>query len=140
MKNNLLSTRNFNNDLALLIFRITLGGLMLLLHGIPKIDRMSQAPVKFMDFMGLGPEVSLGLVLFAEVLCSVLIITGTATRLALIPLIITMLVAIFQANAGKPLKDIELPVIYLAGFIALFISGSGKYSVDSLISKNSSRS
>ena len=55
-----------NLDIALLLLRITIAVLMLT-HGIPKLDMLSAEPIAFMDFMGLGPELSLYLTIFAEV-------------------------------------------------------------------------
>ena len=82
-------------DFGLLAVRLLAGGMMLT-HGIPKIDRVfGEGPVKFADPFGLGPEISLVLVIFAEVACSLLVMVGLKTRLATIPLLITMLVAAF---------------------------------------------
>ena len=41
-------------------------------HGIPKIGRLlGEGPVKFADPFGLGPETSLGMAIFAEVICTI---------------------------------------------------------------------
>jgi putative oxidoreductase len=57
-------------DFGLLAIRLLSGGMMLT-HGIPKFGRLfGEGPVKFADPFGLGPEISLGMVLFAEVGCS----------------------------------------------------------------------
>lgn len=133
MKKIIFSSLNFGNDGALLLLRITCGGLMMLNHGIGKIEKLQSGSVKFMDFMGLGPKNSLMLVILAEVICSFLIMIGFATRLATIPLIINMLVATFVANSGKPFKEIELPLFFLLSFIVLFITGPGQYSFDKRI-------
>ena len=133
MKNLLFTTKSYSIDLGLLILRITFGGLMFINHGLGKIEKLQQHPVKFMDFMGIGQDASLWLVVFAEAVCTLLLVLGFATRLALIPLIITMLVATFKANAGQPFSEIELPLLYLLPFIALLFTGPGKYSIDRLI-------
>ena len=128
-------TKNFNNDFALLLLRITLGGLLLIDHGLGKVSKLMNPPVEFKDFMGLGPDASLFLVIIAEAICAALIIIGLGTRLACIPLVINFIVIIFNAQAGKPLLQIELPVIFLLSFIIIFITGAGKYSLDSLFVK-----
>ena len=79
-------------DVALLILRLQLGILMLT-HGFPKLMNYSERMDKFADPFGLGPAASLALVIFAEFFCSILLIVGFKVRLAVIPLIITMLVA-----------------------------------------------
>lgn len=122
-----------NIDISLLLGRIGIGALMLT-HGIPKIARFAESPVKFMDFIGLGPEISLGLAIFAEVGCSILVMLGFATRLAVIPLIVTMLVAVFIAHGDDPFAKQEMGLHYLLVYVMLLLSGSGRYSVDRLIS------
>ena len=58
---------------AKLLIRLGAGGMMLT-HGIPKIGRLfGEGPVKFADPFGLGPEISLVLAIFAEVICAGLV-------------------------------------------------------------------
>lgn len=121
-------------DLALLIARVGIGVLMLV-HGISKIPMLSQSPIQFYDFMGLGDQVSLWLALFAEIGCSILVIFGFATRLAVIPLIITMFVAVFIIHAEDPFVKQEMGLHYILIYVMLLLTGAGKYSIDYLISK-----
>jgi len=121
-------------DLALLIARVGIGVLMLV-HGISKIPMLSQSPIQFYDFMGLGDQVSLWLALFAEIGCSILIIFGFATRLTVIPLIITMFVAVFIIHAEDPFVKQEMGLHYILIYVMLLLTGAGKYSIDYLISK-----
>ena len=117
-------------DLGLLLVRLLSGGMMLT-HGIPKIDRlMGEGPVKFADPFGLGPEISLVLVLFAEVACSILVMIGLKTRLATLPLMFTMLVAAFYIHGADPFGEKELPLLFFTVFGSILISGAGRYSVD----------
>jgi putative oxidoreductase len=67
---------------------------------------------------------------FAEVLCALLVMVGLFTRWAVVPLIITMLVAVFIANMGEPLPKIELGLLYLTAFVAIGLAGPGWYSLD----------
>jgi putative oxidoreductase len=120
-------------DLGLLIVRLLSGGMMLT-HGLPKFDRLfGEGPVKFADPFGLGPEISLLLVLFAEVACSILVMIGFKTRLATIPLMITMLVAAFYVHGADPFGEKELPLLFFTVFGSILISGAGSYSVDQAI-------
>lgn len=123
-----------STDFALLIARIGIAALMLT-HGLPKMTMLfSGDPVQFPPVMGLGAKASLGLAVFAEVICSVLILAGFATRLATLPLIITMLVAVFVIHAADPFKVKEPALYYLLVYLVLLLSGSGKFSVDYLLS------
>jgi putative oxidoreductase len=80
-------------DMALLTARIFFAGTMLFIHAWPKISGYSQLVAVFPDPIGLGSGLSLFLTLFAEGLCSALVLLGLFTRIALIPLITTMFVA-----------------------------------------------
>lgn len=122
---------SFQKNLTLLIIRLGAGGMMLS-HGIPKINRLLADEVKFADPFGLGPTVSLVLAIFAEVICSVLLMLGFKVRLATIPLMITMLTAVFYAHWEDPFSRKELPLLYLLIFLGLLAFGGGKFSIDGL--------
>jgi putative oxidoreductase len=124
-----------NVNTALLILRFFVAAFMLT-HGLPKLMNMMAGTSKFGDPIGLGKDLSLGLTVFAEFVCSILILLGLATRLALIPLIIAMLVAAFVAHAGDPFGKKEMALLYLLVYITLFITGPGKYSIDNALGKN----
>ena len=117
-------------DLGLLLVRLLSGGMMLT-HGIPKFDRLfGEGPVKFADPFGLGPEISLGMVLFAEVGCSLLVMLGFKTRWATLPLLFTMLMAAFYAHGNDPFSDKELSLLFFTLFLSILISGGGRFSLD----------
>jgi putative oxidoreductase len=134
---NRIFNTNYNHsnlDFVLLILRIGIAGLMLS-HGIPKLEMLlAGGEIKFMDPMGLGDTATLALAVFAEVFCSVLILLGLGLRLAVLPLMITMLIAIFVAHADDGLKEKELAIHYLLTYIVLFFAGSGRLSLDNMIS------
>lgn len=122
-------------DAALLVARVGVAFLMFT-HGIPKLGQLfSGEPIQYVDPIGLGVTLSLVLTVFAEVLCSTLLLIGFATRLAVIPLIVVMAVAFFLVHAADPINVKELAMLYLLFFIVLGVTGSGKYSVDYLISR-----
>jgi len=89
-----------------------------------------EGPVKFADPFSLGPEISLGLVLFAEVGCSLLVMLGFKTRLATLPLLFTMLIAAFYAHAADPFGKKELSLLFFTLFLSILISGGGRFSFD----------
>jgi putative oxidoreductase len=89
----------------------------------------------FMDFMGMGSTLSLIMVVFAEFFCALFLILGLFTRLACIPLIITMAVALFKAHNGDVFGDGSHAALYLGGFLALLLLGPGKASVDGISGK-----
>ena len=127
------STSSITTNIGLLIARIAIAALMLT-HGIPKMAMLfSGDPIQFPPVFGMSAEFTLALAVLAEVLCSILILTGFATRLAVLPLIATMLAAILSIHAGDVFTKKELAVSYLIVYTFLFFTGSGKYSVDHLI-------
>jgi putative oxidoreductase len=134
MKKILFSSKAISMDAGLLILRLAVGGLMLT-HGWPKLAGFTERMDRFADPLGIGSTSSLGLAVFAEVFCSVLLMLGLLTRLSLIPLIITMGVAVFVIHANDPFSKQELGLLYLLPYLTLFFTGPGKYSVDKMMGK-----
>lgn len=122
---------------ALLILRFTVGFLMLYGHGWGKMLKLfGEDPIKFADPFGLGMTASLALTVFAEALCSFLLIIGLGTRLATIPLIILMLTIIFIIHWGDPFNKIEFGLLYLVPYVCILLMGAGRISIDALLSKS----
>ncbi len=119
-------------DLALLVLRLWLGLTLLLNHGRGKLMGFSAMSAKFSDPLGIGHTASLTMTVFAEVVCAALLALGLLTRFAALVLIIMLGVAFTMAH-GRVLSgpgNGELAFIYLAGVVALFLSGAGRFSVD----------
>lgn len=127
-----------SNDFSLFILRLTSGAMMLIAHGWPKLMAYQTLATKFPDPLGVGSAMSLGLAIFAEVVCAALLAVGLFTRLASIPLIITMAVAAFHIHAADPWAKKELAVMYLACYIVAFFSGSGKCSLQKMLKVSAS--
>ncbi len=126
-------------DFALLILRVGASCLMLT-HGWGKVNMaMSGGEIQFADPIGLGMTTSLYLAVFAEVICSLLLILGLATRFVVIPLMITMAIAVFVVHPPDGLQKMELPALYLLVYIFILFSGPGRFSIDSVISRNANR-
>jgi putative oxidoreductase len=118
-----------NKDLGLLILRVGISVLMLT-HGYGKLQKLFIDPSDFGDPIGLGPAVSLILVVIGEFIAPLFIIVGYKTKLAAIPTVITMLVAIFVVHAADPIGTKEKALFYAVSFLAIAIAGAGKYSID----------
>lgn len=121
-------------DLGLLWLRVTLGSFMLV-HGIPKMGMLTDDPVQFADPFGFGVFPSLVLAVFAEVVCSGALIFGVLTRAACVPLLITMLVAAFIIHADDPWNKKEFALLYALPYVALMLTGPGRFSLDAKIFK-----
>jgi putative oxidoreductase len=116
-------------DVAVCLLRVGVS-LLMMTHGWPKLLNVLAGDFSFGDPIGIGEAPSLILVAFAEFVCSVFILLGLWTRIAIFPLITTMLVAAFVAHAGDPFSDKELSLFFLLSYVTLFLSGPGKYSLD----------
>lgn len=117
-------------DLGLLLLRLGAGGLMLT-HGTPKLFKLfGGEEIVFADPLGIGMGITLALAVFAEFICSILVILGLGTRLAVIPLMITLFTAAFIIHAADPFQRKEMALLYLLIFTVLLITGAGKHALD----------
>lgn len=121
--------RKSQNKIGLLVFRMFIS-MMLMVHGIQKLDILFSSDLQFSDPIGLGSGLTLILVLIAEIICPILIIIGYKVRLATIPPIILMLVAVFIVKAGTSFEAREVPLLFLVSFITIALLGPGKISID----------
>ena len=135
MQNKMLGYQSLSSDLATLILRVTIGGLFVY-HGYTKVIAFNEILPQFPDIIGIGAKLSFILVIFAEFVCGFLVAVGFLTRLAVIPVFITMIVAYFIAHGKDAFNVKELAFVFLVLFVAIFVAGSGKYSIDYLIQKN----
>jgi putative oxidoreductase len=119
----LFSTRI--NDRAfsfgMFLLRVAAGSLMLVDHGLDKLLHFSEYATKFSDPFHLGRTVSLAMVVFAEFFCAAFVVLGLFTRLAAIPLIIAMGVALFFAHKGEFYGAGEGAGLYMIIFICILV-------------------
>lgn len=119
---------------SMLVLRLVSGGLILL-HGWPKLINFTAKMNSFPDPLRVGHKISLGMVVFAEVFCAVLLIMGLLTRLASVPLVICMGVIIFMIHGHDPVSEKEMPILFLAAFVTLLFTGPGRFSLDGALGK-----
>jgi putative oxidoreductase len=130
-----IETREEYLNILVLLLRISIAALMIK-HGLPKLEKLlAGGEIHFANPIGLGPTISLILVVFSEIVCSILIGIGLGTRLASIPLMFTMFVAAFITHGADPFGKKEMALLYLLFYLALFVIGSRKYSIDYLLLK-----
>ena len=138
MKKIFFSNKPFksSSDFASLILRVGLGLLMMFNHGWIKLSGFDRMSGKLVEFLGLSSSTSLTMAIFAEFFCSFLLIIGLFSRLATIPLMITMVMALkvknFQIFGAE---NNELALLFLIGYVSIFLLGSGKYSLDGMLYK-----
>jgi putative oxidoreductase len=126
-----------STDSGLFVLRLIVCLSLFLKHGTEKLFGFSQMSAHFPNILHLGV---FGLVFatLGDSICSLLIIIGLATRWSSL----ICLVNIFAAWAfvhhflffGQGADHGELIVLYLAAFLAIFIAGPGRFSMDALLS------
>jgi putative oxidoreductase len=119
-------------DLGLLVLRVCFGFTLFWCHGLSKITGYSRMAEHFADPLHIGIRTTLMLAIFAESVCALLVILGLGTRWAALIIAIDVGCAfafVHKFHLTGPGNG-ELPFLYLAVMLVLFISGAGKYSVD----------
>jgi putative oxidoreductase len=119
-------------SLGLLILRLATGALLIYGHGWPKLMSYQERSARFSDPIGLGPAASFALVVFAETLCALLVMLGLFTRVSAVPLVLFFAVAAFIQHAADPFPRRELPMLFGAAYLALILTGPGRFSLDAL--------
>lgn len=122
-------------NLALLVLRVSFGGIMLVQHGWGKLLNFTTVMATFPDPIGVGSLSSLLLCVFAEVFCAAFIVAGLLTRFAAVALIINMAVAVFIVHGTDPFAKKELATLYLVGYLMVAALGPGILSLDKLAEK-----
>ena len=134
MKNKILNYQSLNTDIASLLIRLIFGGLFVY-HGYTLIRSYDEILPMFKDIIGIGPKLSFNLLIFAQFFCGLFVTVGFLTQLSVIPIFIAMLVAYFIAHAKDSFQVKELAFLFLLLSLIIFVLGSGKFSVDKLLSK-----
>lgn len=116
-------------DIGLLLLRIGFGGSMCFFYGWSKIVNFSQMAASFPDPLAIGSKMSLGLVVFAEVFCAIALVLGLFTRLASVPLLTTMIVALAKIHQLDPWNLKMVPLMYAITFGSLIFTGGGKIAL-----------
>ena len=119
-------------NVGTLALRLTFGIIILWHHGVAKLKAFDTMQYTFFDPFHIGHRWALILAIFAEVVCGALVIVGFATRIALVPLVILLAVALLLYHKGQGLINTELAWLYLAAFLALLFTGPGRISIDGM--------
>jgi putative oxidoreductase len=124
-------------DAGLLLLRVWMGGVLFLKHGLDKVNNYSTMVQHFPDPLHLGMHFSINFALFSDVVCSLLVVFGVATRLAaLIPIIsMTVVFCVVNRFALFPQRNGELSLLFLGAFLVILVAGPGRFSIDYMLAK-----
>ena len=129
------SNGGFKGSVGLLILRVGMAAMLFAGHGWGKITHFGEMARTFPDPLHVGHTASLGLVVLAEVFCTLFVAFGLFTRIAVVPIVGFLGVAGFIQLAAEPWSHRELAFVYLAPFVALFFTAAGRLSVDGMIAR-----
>jgi putative oxidoreductase len=137
----------YYKDISPLCLRLIMGfGFMA--HGWAKISRGTGGFEKLLTQLGLPfPHVSATITPYIELLGGMAILFGIFVAVAAVPLIMTMLVAMFAIHINYGFSSVntigltpagpqfgppgfEINLLYIAGLISLMLTGAGKFSMD----------
>jgi len=118
-----------NQNLGLLFLRVSGALFLLWVHGLPKLLNYSEQLKLIEDPFHLGAHVTLLLAIFAEVLCPLLIITGVLVRLACLPILAVLLIAMVVVHPEWTLFEGQFGWLLLITFTSVLIAGPGRLSL-----------
>ncbi len=139
--------KRYYHDFSPLCLRLIIGfGFMA--HGWAKISRGTAGFEKLLTQTGVPfPHINSIITPYVEVLGGLAIFAGAFVTIAAVPLIITMLVAMFTIHINFGFSAVntigltpagpqfgppgyEINLLYIAGLISLMLTGAGRLSVD----------
>jgi putative oxidoreductase len=143
-------TRDATASLGLVALRVMIGSMLLIGHGIPKMQNFSIRKEFFYVPSFLPPSwspASLVLCIAVEVFTSSLLIIGFATRPAAFLIGVCIIVAAFGALGASPvfqktstlIETKELALMYLIPMISIILAGAGSYSFDAIYYRDPKR-
>lgn len=118
-------------DVGLLFLRVSAALFLLWVHGLPKLLHFSSELQRIEDPLHLGAQVTLCLAIFAEVLCPLLILVGIFVRLACVPILFLLAVAVFWVHPEWSLEQGQFAWLLLILFSTLLLTGPGRLAVSS---------
>lgn len=128
--------KNTQQNIGLLILRLTIGGLMLF-HGYDKLSHGIDGIINLLIKNGL-PGFTAYTVFLGELIAPILLILGYRTRLASLFIALTMVTAILLAHSDDIFKlgdhgnwALELNGLYLFGSLAILFLGGGTIGLSS---------
>jgi putative oxidoreductase len=97
---------------------------------LPKLLDFSAQLQLIEDPFHLGAHLTLSLAIFAEVLCPLLIVAGVLVRLACLPILFVLLVAMLIVHPQWSVAEGQFGWLLLILFTTVFIAGPGRLALN----------
>lgn len=119
-----------SGDVGLLFLRVSGGLFLLCVHGMPKLLDYTAQLQLIEDPFHLGAHLTLILAIFAEVLCPLLVVAGVLARLACLPILFVLLVALLLVHPQWTVAEGPFGWLLLILFATVFIAGPGRLALN----------
>jgi len=133
-----LSLAKKTDSLALLVARLTVG-VLFVSTGWGKVNNLAKITEYFTELGIPMPGFNAVLASYTELVCGFLLVIGLASRLASVPLMVTMVVAILTAKRSELHSVPDLfgfvEWTYIALLLVIFALGPGKVALDLLVER-----
>lgn len=123
-------SQTLKQDLGLLFLRLSGALFLLKVHGLPKLLDYSRQVQGIEDPFHLGANLTLTLAIFAEVICPLFIAVGLLARLACLPVLFLLGVALWVVHPQWSLEQGQFGWLLLIIFTTLLIAGPGRFALN----------
>lgn len=136
----LLSAYSTGNrlDFGLLLLRLFFALPLTIRHGWPTLFNWWKGEISYPDPLGLGENLTMLIMGSIESFCATFVVLGLFARISAFFVASGFTVAVLVVHGADTFAVKELAYMYMAGFWSVFLLGSGKFSLDSLIFKRRS--
>jgi putative oxidoreductase len=117
-------------DLGLLFLRASGALFLLFVHGLPKLLDFHNQLQLIEDPFHMGAALTLSMAIFAEVLCPLLILAGVLARLACLPILFLLLVALVVVHPEWTLDQSQFGWLLTIIFTSVLIAGPGRLALN----------
>ncbi|HYB98986.1 MAG TPA: DoxX family protein [Candidatus Limnocylindrales bacterium] len=120
-------------SMGLLILRLGAGGMLIYGRAWERVIMIRDTSIAFPDPLGISPELSWAVTIFAEFFCSIFVMLGIVTRLTAAAPFLAMLLSALVLPSGTAWSLREVSFLYALPFFVLTFTGAGDYSFDARI-------
>ena len=125
--------RRASRDVGLLFLRLGPAALLWSFHVLRKLADIPGELRAFPDPLGIGHAPSFVMALGAEAVCSLFVAVGLTTRLASLPIVLTMLMVLVLGSLGYEGADVQSALLYALPYTVLVCTGPGRWLLDHLL-------